>query len=191
MSSAFFSINDREMKSENGFSLAMASHPFQNYLELRWQNLCQWCCRYFESEVRKHLKIQWQPMTTRLQSIPKLSLKTSWKPMQINNQVCENLSNGSFSEEQKQVQKITANVDMYSDLMKQVLWKYLNTSTLGPGSPHGLCPVPRTMERPGWKKTPHRFSILWQLPHLPWFPGQRLLFRPALCWVSLDWGGGH
>ena len=45
--------------------------------------------------------------------------------------MCENLSNGSFSEEQKQVQKITANVDMYSDLMKQVFWKYLNTSTLG------------------------------------------------------------
>lgn len=36
------------------------------------------------------------------------------------NEVCENLSNGSFSEEQKQVQKITANVDMYSDLMKQI-----------------------------------------------------------------------
>ena len=64
------------------------------------------------------------------QSLPKLSLEISWKQIQINNQVCENLSNGSFSEEQKQVQKITANVDMYSDLMKQVFWKYLNTSTL-------------------------------------------------------------
>ena len=128
------------------------------------------------------------------QSLPKLSLKISWKPIQINNQVCENLSNGSFSEEQKQVQKITANVDMYSDLMKQVFRKYLNTSTLSiwvPGSPHGLCPVPRTMERQGWKKTPHRFSILWQLPHLPWFLGQRLLFRPALCGVSVDRRGGH
>lgn len=36
------------------------------------------------------------------------------------NEVCDNLSNGSFSGEQKEVQKITANVDMYSDLMKQV-----------------------------------------------------------------------
>ena len=64
------------------------------------------------------------------QSLPKSSLKIIWKPIQINNQVCENLSNGSFSEEQKQVQKITANVDMYSDLMKQVFRKHLNTSTL-------------------------------------------------------------
>ena len=29
LSNAFFSINDREMKSESGFSLAMASQPFQ------------------------------------------------------------------------------------------------------------------------------------------------------------------
>ena len=37
--------------------------------------------------------------------------------------MCDNLSNGSFSSEQKEVQKITANVDMYSDLMKQVFSK--------------------------------------------------------------------
>ena len=54
LSNAFFSINDREMKSESGFSLAMASQPFQQNFVLTKntqitpklilrQNMCEKC----------------------------------------------------------------------------------------------------------------------------------------------------
>ena len=103
---------------------------FENYLEIKWQHLCQWGYNILSPKFESIWKSNDNPWQRGCkQSLPKLSLKISWKPIQINNQVCENLSNGSFSEEQKQVQKITANVDMYSDLMKQVFWNYLNTST--------------------------------------------------------------
>ena len=36
-------------------------------------------------------------------------------------QICDNLFNGSFPDEQKAVQEVVANVEMYSNLIKQVL----------------------------------------------------------------------
>ena len=36
-------------------------------------------------------------------------------------QICNNLFNGSFPDEQKAVQEVVANVEMYSNLIKQVL----------------------------------------------------------------------
>ena len=36
-------------------------------------------------------------------------------------QICDNLFNGSFPDEQKAVQEVVANVEMYSNLIKQVM----------------------------------------------------------------------
>ena len=42
LSSAFLSINNREMKSESGFSFAMASKPFWTFIiQWKWLHL-QW-----------------------------------------------------------------------------------------------------------------------------------------------------
>ena len=55
LSRAFLSINNREMKSESGFSFAMASQPFE-YL---FQN-----CEHFH--VNRHLLKHWTP-TSKIQ----------------------------------------------------------------------------------------------------------------------------
>ena len=43
LSSAFLSINNREMKSESGFSFAMASKPFKTFYNLCNYAIVQFC----------------------------------------------------------------------------------------------------------------------------------------------------
>ena len=97
-------------------------------------------------------------------------------PFMSHVQVCDYLANGSFPDQQKAVQKVAANVDMYSDIMKQVLKFIINFTPIScEGSADGFCPVPRPMERQGGKKAPHPLTFLWQPHHLPWLPTQCLL----------------
>ena len=71
-------------------------------------------------------------------------------PCMSNVQVCDYLANGSFPDQQKAVQKVAANVDMYSDIMKQVHKFIMNVTPIPcEGSADGFCPVPRPMERHG------------------------------------------
>ena len=92
-------------------------------------------------------------------------------------QVCDNLSSGNFSEEQKEVQKIAANVDMYSDLMKQVFAQNLVSLSVTSfqGSADDLCTISWTVERQSGSKISHSFPFLWKLPHMPWLHRQHLL----------------
>lgn len=45
-------------------------------------------------------------------------------------QICDNLFNGTFPDEQKAVQEVVANVEMYSNLIKQVPKSWMQRTNL-------------------------------------------------------------